>query len=327
VGELKSAGKPFDISKAGGVGGIPEGEGQQGRRGCGWLLGLRISSLISRRICSRSGTGCPRAATSRRRCGRCLYRSRMAAGSGFLGVPTVADRNRADRGGRETGGQGRADLPSGLVRLTGLVARLWTRWRHAGGAAGSTTGSWIWTSRSFFDSVDHGLVVKAGGGAHRPAVGAAVCQTVAASADTATRRHLAAAGPGHPPGLLGIARAGEPVPPLRLRHVDGPAVPGRPVREVRGRRGWCTASAKTRPAACGRADREQDGTGRAAAAPRQDQNRVLQGQQTDGSTMSTRRLPSWGTPFRPREARSRTGAKFTSFFARDQQGRPEEDQR
>src|SRR6266516_2278572 len=42
---------------------------------------------------------------------------------------------------------------------------------------------------------------------------------------------------GTPQGVSGIARDREPVPALRVRHVDGPDVPGRRVRALRGRRG------------------------------------------------------------------------------------------
>ena len=40
-------------------------------------------------------------------------------------------------------------------------------------------------------------------------------------------------GPRNPTGVSGLARAGESVPALRVRRVDGPGVPGRPVRTLR----------------------------------------------------------------------------------------------
>ena len=54
----------------------------------------------------------------------------------------------------------------------------------------------------FFDSVPWDLVVKSGRGEHRPAVGGAVRQTVAGRAGAAGRRHDAGARPGDPPGGL-----------------------------------------------------------------------------------------------------------------------------
>ena len=52
----------------------------------------------------------------------------------------------------------------------------------------------------FFDSVRWDLIVKAVAGAHRPAVGGAVCQAVAGCPAAAARRHPAGTGPGDPQG-------------------------------------------------------------------------------------------------------------------------------
>src|SRR6266511_2035947 len=73
---------------------------------------------------------------------------------------------------------------------------------------------------------------QGGGGTHRPAVGGAVCQAVAQSPPGTARRDLATARPGNPTGIVGLARAGKPVPALCARCVDGPAVPERPVRTL-----------------------------------------------------------------------------------------------
>ena len=74
----------------------------------------------------------------------------------------------------------------------------------------------------------------------------------------------------------GVARAGEPVHALRVRHLARPELPGRPVRAVRRRRGRALRHRAPGPRGAG-GDREADGTGGVAAAPGQDPDRVLQG--------------------------------------------------
>jgi DNA invertase Pin-like site-specific DNA recombinase len=73
-----------------------------------------------------------------------------------------------------------------------------------------------------------------------------------------------------------LTRAGEPVHALRVRRLDGPGASDRPVRKIRRRRGRALRHRQPgQPAAGG--DQGQDGEGQAAAAPDQDQDRVLQG--------------------------------------------------
>ena len=79
----------------------------------------------------------------------------------------------------------------------------------------------------------------------------------------------------------GFTRAGKSVPALRVRCMDGPGVPGRPFRALCRRRGG--ALHQPRPGAGrGRRDRRQDGTGRVAAASRQNPDRLLPGRQPAG---------------------------------------------
>ena len=89
---------------------------------------------------------------------------------------------------------------------------------------------------------------QSGGGPRRCSVGGAVCEAVAHRADAAHRRDLAAARPGHPAGVRGLAGAGQPVHALRVRRLDGPGIPGRPVRTVRRRCGRALRRPNAKPA-------------------------------------------------------------------------------
>ena len=75
----------------------------------------------------------------------------------------------------------------------------------------------------------------------------------------------------------------------------------------------------------GGGDREQDGRGRAAVEPGQDPDRVLQGRQRRGSTTSTPPSPSWGSRSAPAGAREER-SQLHRLPARGQQGRPEQDE-
>lgn len=65
-------------------------------------------------------------------------------------------------------------------------------------------------------------------GQHQPALGGALRAAVAPSAGAATRWDLATTRSGHPTRVSGLTCAGEPVLALRVRHVDGPDLSGRP---------------------------------------------------------------------------------------------------
>ena len=105
--------------------------------------------------------------------------------------------------------------------------------------------------------------------------------------DTVTIRHTipTPTGPDDPSYLLRgsshLAGPGEPVPALCVRSVDGPGVPGLPVRALRRR---CRRALQEQAAGgihAGR-DRRADGRGGATASSRQDEDRLLQGQQASG---------------------------------------------
>ena len=61
-------------------------------------------------------------------------------GTRVLGVPTVADQDRANGRGHVSGAAGGAAGSTRTPMATGRDARSWTRSRHAGSGAGSTTG-------------------------------------------------------------------------------------------------------------------------------------------------------------------------------------------
>jgi site-specific DNA recombinase len=78
-----------------------------------------------------------------------------------------------------------------------------------------------------------------------------------------------------------FADPGEPVHALRVRRLDGPALPGLSFRAFRRRRGRALRD----PASSGRGaggDRRADGRGGPAAPPGQDADRLLQGRQASG---------------------------------------------
>ena len=84
--------KSFEISKRLVYRGVGEGPGQ--RWGAGRGRGQHRPSSQRRRGTTSTGcgTGCPRGAISRGRCGRWRYRRIMGRGSGSSGVPNTADR-------------------------------------------------------------------------------------------------------------------------------------------------------------------------------------------------------------------------------------------
>ena len=62
-------------------------------------------------------------------------------------------QDRPDGGGPQAGGEGRTDLPSGLLRLPAAAGRLWTRWRHAGERCWKSDWVIDLDIQKFFDSV------------------------------------------------------------------------------------------------------------------------------------------------------------------------------
>jgi site-specific DNA recombinase len=123
-----------------------------------------------------------------------------------------------------------------------------------------------------------------------------------------------------------LAGAGQPVHALCVRRVDDPGVPGRAVRALRRRRGRALCD-RTPSQESGGRDRGQDGTGRAAAASRQDEDRLLQGPKAAPGLRRADRVYVLGVHF---SHPLRAGEKWSALRlvpASDQQRRPKEDQR
>src|SRR2546430_10288322 len=93
---------------------------------------------------------------------------------------------------------------------------------------------------------------QSGGGPRQRAVGRAVCQALAGSAGADGRRNLAATGPRDTSGFGGFTRAGESVPALRRRLVDGPGGSGGPPSAPCPRRGGATTQPPPRAGRRGR---------------------------------------------------------------------------
>ncbi|HEU4731050.1 MAG TPA: recombinase family protein, partial [Kofleriaceae bacterium] len=108
-------------------------------------------------------------------------------------------------------------------------------------------------------------------------------------------------------GSRRFAGPGEPVHALRVRSVDGPGVPGLPVRALRRRRCGPLQDAASGGVGAGQ-DRRADGRGGATASSRQDEDRLLQGQQPSGGARAhLLYLP--GTPSgHGRRSKERTGS-------------------
>ena len=109
-------------------------------------------------------------------------------------------------------------------------------------------------------------------------------------------------GQGDPAGFRDIPRAGQPVHALRVRHVAGTGVPGRDRSSVTPTTRWCTARPSGRPGRSGPRWQQRLARGRAAAAPRQDQDRVLQGRQAPRRDCADTSFTFLGYTFRARNA-------------------------
>ena len=166
--------------------------------------------------------------------------------------------------------------------------------------------------QKFFDSVSWDLMRQGGGGQHRSAVGGAVCAAVAARPGATARRHPAAAGPGHPARVSGLARAGEPVPALCVRRVDGAGVPEPSGSNAMSMTRSCTASASARPARCWprcRTGWSRSGCSCIPTRPGSCTARTASGAAPIEHTSFT----FLGYTFRPRGARAKDGSMFLSF--------------
>ena len=152
--------KSFEISKRLVFRGVGEGPGQQRGAGRGRRQHRRVRSDGRGTTSTSCGTGCPRGATSRGRCGRWRYRRIMGRGSGSSGCRT-----------RRTGwprprqrccwkrSWSRSSIPTVTATVLGAVAH----------DALAVTRKRCWKQdwvldldiRAFFDSVPHDLLLKA----------------------------------------------------------------------------------------------------------------------------------------------------------------------
>ena len=125
--------------------------------------------------------------------------------------PRGADRggpDRADGGGRGCWRRGSSRSSIRTPTATGRGGRRWTRWRTCRERCWKTDWVIDLDIRKFFDSVPWDLMVKAvEANTDLPWVVLYV-QAVASGAAAAARRDLAGAGPGDPAGVGGFARAG-----------------------------------------------------------------------------------------------------------------------
>jgi Retron-type reverse transcriptase len=145
-------------------------------------------------------------------------------GTRLLGVPTVADRIAQTVVARRLEAKvepifhpdsyGYRPNRSALDAVAACRQRCWkTDWVIDLDVDGSSTASL-------------GARRQGGDGTHHRPVGSAVRQAVAGCAAGAAQRELATARPRHSAGVCGLARAGEPVPALRVRRLDGSGAPG-----------------------------------------------------------------------------------------------------
>ena len=218
MNQLKSSGKPFDISKLEVWNAWLKVKGNQGAPGGRWAVagGVRgrskepsvqdLESDVIGQLLSvpGQGGGDPEGA--------------------WRGHPHVGGTDHLRSGGpdggrRPAGSNGRADLPPRLLRLSAepintgggrgvpealLDIRLGDRSRHP----------------EIFRQRAVGSRGQGRRGAHRRSVGSAVCEAVAGRSTAARRRVLAAAGPGDSARVGGLARTGESV------HAQRPISPG-----------------------------------------------------------------------------------------------------
>ncbi|MFF3404427.1 reverse transcriptase domain-containing protein [Streptomyces sp. NPDC002659] len=228
--KLKSRDKPFDISKwevleayrevkknqgAPGVDGQSIEDFEKDLRGNLYKIWNRMSS----------GTYFPPAVRA------VQIPKQHGGGTRMLGIPTVADRVAQTVVARHLGirvdpvfhedSYGYRPRRSALDAVETCRQRCWKR-------------DWVidLDIQKCFDSVRWDLIVKAVD-AHADAVWVKLfVEAVASRTASTARRLLADARPGDPSGVGGLARAGEPVHALRVRHLAHPGISGDPVRAV-----------------------------------------------------------------------------------------------
>lgn len=224
MGELKSSGKPFEISKWAVAQAWEKVKANKGAPGVDEVTVEEFEADLQNNLYKvwnrmSSGSYFPPAVRA------VEIPKPHDGGTRMLGVPTVADRVAQTVAALQLAPRmesifhddsyGYRPGRSALDAVGACRARCWKT-------------DWVIDCdiQKFFDSVSWDLM-KSGGGQHRSAVGDAVCETVATSPDTASRRNPATTGPGNPARVSSFARAGKPVLALCVRYVDGSGVPDR----------------------------------------------------------------------------------------------------
>ena len=219
--------------------------------------------------------------------------AREGARESWACPPSPTGSRRRSRPWSWSGGSSRSSIRTPTA--IGRAARRWTRSAACRGRCWEYDWVVEFDIRRFFDSVPRDLIVKAVAGAHRPAVGGAVCQAVACRPAGAARRHAARTGSRDPAGFCDFARARESVPALRVRRLAGPGVPGRRVRALCRRRGDALPSLAQAQAGAGGAhgaDGARSGWNCTRTRPGSCTARTASG----ADPMSTPRSRSWGSP-------------------------------
>src|SRR6478752_4939354 len=156
-------------------------------------------------------------------------------GTRILGVPTVGDRIAQTVVAGRLQEKGRTDLSSRLLRLPAGAISVGCGSDMPGALLGIRLGHRPGCSEVFRQRLV-GSSRQSGRRAHRPAVGVAVCEAVARRPHAAARWRPGATRSWNPTGISDLTRVSEPVSALCVRCVDGPELPGHPVRTFRGRR-------------------------------------------------------------------------------------------
>ena len=167
--------------------------------------------------------------------------------------------------------------------------------------------------KSFFDSLDHSLVLKAV--AHHTDLRWILLYVerwlkAPLQLEDGT---LQATGSRESAGLCDLARAGEHLPALRARHVAGPGVPGRAVRALRGR---CDPALQDQGASarCVR-DAIIARLAQVGLELNLDKTRIVYCKDSNRTgSHEHEQFTFLGYTFRPRVARSKAGENFVSFL-------------
>src|SRR6202045_2805960 len=234
---------------------------------------LRSSRPTFRATSTSSGTGCRQGAIFLRRCGGSKFRRRMV-GRGRWGfqLSQIALPRRWPVGGWSPFWS-RYSAPTPMA--TGPANLRSMRCARLASAAGAATGCSTRCVR-LLRQYQLGAAPQGGPPAYGVPVGAAIRRALAEGAGADGGRQRRAAHRRNAAGWGDLASPVEPVPALRVRHVDGAELSAYSVRALRGR---CHLSLPKRRRGAGameRACRSSCGL-QAGAASGEDEDRLLQG--------------------------------------------------